>query len=208
MASDRRAGRPARRFGRRGLHVDRACAGNAHRSYRCAQNPDRRVRAQRFRHLAVRRFRFRPLVRCVLQRDRRRRVCRRLHAGAQGADRPPDGRGLLPRDHALHFQLFIRGGPVVSGFPACRGGMGLAGRFPRDGHRPTCDAVRLPAVETGQAEARGRPTAGFRAGIPEYPGYGLRARLWRALLRALWNPNLDGRILDVCRREGFQPARC
>jgi hypothetical protein len=40
MASDRRAGRPARGLGRGRLHVDRAGAGDADRSHRRAKNPD------------------------------------------------------------------------------------------------------------------------------------------------------------------------
>ena len=46
------------------------------------------------------------------------------------------------------------------------------------------------------AEARARPPAGFRAGVPQHQRDGFCARLWRALLRALRHPDLAGRVLD------------
>ena len=53
-------------------------------------------------------------------------LCRRLYAGPQGAYGPAHAGRFIPRDHALHFQLLIRGRLVISGFPACRGILGLA----------------------------------------------------------------------------------
>ena len=46
--------------------------------------------------------------------------------GPQGADRPAGARRFIARDHALHVELFVRRRPVVSGFAARRGSLGLA----------------------------------------------------------------------------------
>ena len=115
-------------------------------------------------------------------------------------DRLRAGR-LIPRDHALHVELFIRRRACRFWFPSSsRKHWGWRAAFLVTAHRPACDAVGLLAAEAGQAKARARPLAGFRAGVPQHPCDGFRARLWRALLRALWNPNLAGRVLDFCGR--------
>ena len=49
------------------------------------------------------------------------------------------------------------------------------------------------------AEARAGALAGFRAGVPQHQGDGVRARLWRALLRTLRHQDLAGRVLDFRR---------
>ena len=142
MASERRAGRPVGGLRRRRLHADRAGAGDADRPHRCAQNPDRGLCGQRARHPAVRPLCHRPVVGRVLQRHRRRRLCRRLHARPQGADRPPGAGRFIARDHALHVELFVRRRPVVPGFAARRGRLGLARRILGHGRRPAGDADR------------------------------------------------------------------
>ena len=62
---------------------------------------------------------------------------------------------------------------------------------------PIDDADGLPAVAAGRTEARAGTLAGFRAGVPQHQGDGVRARLRRALLRALRHPDLAGRVLDL-----------
>ena len=131
MASERRAGRPAGGLGRCRLHADRAGAGDADRPHRRPQNPDRGLGAQRARHAAVRPVRHRPVVGRAVQRDRGRRLCGRLYARPQGADRPPRAGRFIPRHHALHVELLVRRRPVVSGFATGRGSLGLAQRVLR-----------------------------------------------------------------------------
>ena len=92
----------------------------------------------------------------LLQRDRRRRLCRRLYAGPQGADRPACAGGFIPRHHAVHVELLVRRRLVLSGVATGRGRLGLARRLLRHGRRPAGDAGGLLAVAAGRAEARDR----------------------------------------------------
>ena len=141
-------------------------------------------------------FADRPLVRRAVQRDRRHRLCGRLHAGPQGADRPARAGRFIPRGHALHVELLVRCRPVVPGLATCRGSLGLAQRLSRHRARAAGDARRVPAAAAGAAEAGAGPPAGFRAGVPQQQSHGIRARLRRALLRALRHQDLDRRVLD------------
>ena len=203
MASDRRAGRPAGGLGRGRLHAGRAGAGDADRPDRRAQNPDRGIGGQCARHVAVRPVCHRPVVGRVLQRHRRHRLCGRLHARPQGADRPARARRFIARGHALHVELFVRRRAVVPGLATRRGSLGLACRIPGDRARSAGDAGGLLPAAAGRAKARAGTLAGFRAGVPQHQRDGLRARLWRALLRALRHPNLAGRVLDLRGDEEF-----
>ena len=113
-----------------------------------------------------------PVVGRVLQRDRGRRLCRRLHARPQGADRPPCAGRFVARDHALHVELLVRRRPVLPDFATGRGRLGLAGRVHGDGLWPAGDADGLLPVAAGRTKARAGTPAGFRAGVPEH------ARRW------------------------------
>ncbi len=75
-----------------------------------------RLGAQRPRHIAVRPVRHRPVVRLrystrSLARALQAPICRALKALT---DRPAPRRSI-PRHHALHVELLVRGRPVVSG---------------------------------------------------------------------------------------------
>ena len=89
-----------------------------------------------------------------------------------------------------------------------RGKFWLAQRVLCDRARSAGDAGGLPAVATGRTETGPGTPAGFRAGVPQHQGDGIRARLRRALLRALRHPDLAGGVLDLCRcvRYGKRPS--
>ena len=204
MASERRAGRPAGGLRRRRLHADRAGAGDADRSHRRTQNPDRRLGGQRARYIAVRHVRHRPVVGRPLQRDCRRGLCGRLYAGPQGADGSSRAGRFIPRHHALYVELLVRRRPVVSGFPTRCGSLGLAQRIFCHRRRAADDAHRLLAVAAGRTEAGVGTPAGFRAGVSKSESHGVRPRLRRALFRALRHPDLDRGVLDLCLAAKFR----
>ena len=135
-------------------------------------------------------------------------LCRRLHAGPQGADRPACAGRFIPRDHALHVELLVRRRPVVSGFPTRRGSLGLA--RPHSLSRPLGPLVML-AVCLLLRPVKPKPAQGrlldFAPVFQNTPGHGVRARLRRALLRALRHQDLDRRVLDVRGREEVQTPR-
>ena len=71
-------------------------------------------------------------------------------------------------------------------------------------------AVCLLLRPVAPKPAQGR-IAGFRAGVPQHQGDGVRARLRRALLRALRHQDLAGRVLDFChcqKRTNLHPDAC
>src|SRR6266851_4987992 len=112
-------------------------------------------------------------------------------------------RRFVARGYVVHVQLLIRRRSVFSGCTTRGRRLGLANSVTCDGHRTDRNAVGLFPVAAGPAKTRARALAGFRAGVPEHQSDGVRARIWRALLRALRDKNLAGRVLDVCHREGW-----
>ena len=84
---------------------------------------------------------------------------------------------------------------------------GLARRIFCHRRRAAGDAHRLLPVAASRAEAGGGAIAGFRTGVQESASHGVRARLRRALFRALRHQDLDRGVLDLRLAEKFRTHR-
>src|SRR5690349_14432411 len=111
----------------------------------------------------------------------------------------------LARGDALYVELLAGRRPFVSGGPACGRTSRLARRVLRYRDRTAGDVDGERIAAAGRAKACGGPIAELRAGGAQHQRDGIRARLWRALLRALRHTDLDRRVLDLCR--GATPVR-
>src|SRR3954469_20040251 len=127
-------------------------------------------------------------------------ICRRLHAGPEGADGPASPRRHLARRDAVHVELLGRRRPLVPGRASDRRPLGMADRFPC--HRLLSDrnGRRVPSDAGAAARAEGGTSVELRASLRQPRGARIHLRLRRPLLRALRYPHLAGRVLDLRRR--------
>ena len=128
---------------------------------------------------------------------RRHRLCRRLHAGPEGADRPAGAGRRLAQRHLVHGLLLPGRRPLVPGVAADGGASGLALCLLSHRARAAGDDRGRPWPEAGATGAAPGRAARFRSGAAQSPRHGLHPRLRRALLRALRHPHLDRCVLDL-----------
>ncbi len=127
----------------------------------------------------------------------RHRLRRCLHAGPQGADRSAgSGRHLAQRD-AVHGNILLRRRSFVPDCAACGRYLGLARGILSDRARPAGDDRSRPGHGSRAGEVLVQAAVRLQACFSQPAGARLRARLRRALLRAVRAAHLDRRLLDL-----------
>ena len=171
------------------IHAGGSGLDDAHRSHRCAQNSGARIDRQRPCDHGFGLLADGLLSASLALGSRRHRLCRRLHAGLEGAHRPaPAGRYVAQRD-ALHVELFGRRRPLVPGLAAGRRPSRVARRLHRHGARrrsswsPSayCSHRSKPKPKSGplldfRPVFRNRPALGYILGYGShcFELYGMR----------------------------------
>ena len=131
------------------LHAGGAGADRADRPHGRAHHPARWFGRQRSGDARLRLVRRRPCVGDAHLGPGRHRLCRRLHAGTEGADRPAGAGRHVAQRHALHGELLVRRRAVVPDRAACGGQVWMARRF-------------LPHRAWAAGDDRGQPRHGRR----------------------------------------------
>ena len=135
------------------------------------------------------------LVRLAVARDRRRRPRRMLHAGPQGAHRPPAPGTAGARSRLLHGLLQHRHCGLLRARGRCAGVVRVARRFPVRGRRTGPQRRRRRDAGGTAGAGGGHRGAQTRAGLPPGPALagddGLHRCLCRPRGRAVRHALLD-----------------